>query len=91
MVTQSEETVQVAPTIKERLLSRFFVAKDIVGSDWKTTLSENDPFFDTKKGVDYLHSVSRAVHNPKLANVDRIERVTMALEKIANIKSIPVC
>lgn len=91
MAFPNEVTVQEVPTIKERLLSRFYAAKDVVGSRWRTILAENDPFFNTKIGGDYLASVTRAMYNPKLASPDRIERVTVALEKIANINAEPVC
>lgn len=91
MVTQNEQTVQVVPTIKERLLSRFYAAKNIVGSDWRTVLAESDPFFDSKIGGDYISSVTKAMYNPKLASADRIERVTISLEKAAKIKSEPIC
>jgi len=81
----------MVPTIKERLLKRFFKAKGIVGDGWKSALLKSDDYFDSKEGQDCIHSVSRAINDPRLANVDRIEKVTIALERIANIKSIPVC
>ena len=77
-------------TIKERLLIRFARAKDIVGANWRTELSEADPFFNTKLGVDYMRSVAQAHSSAGRGHVDRIERVTIALEKIAGIQNTPV-
>jgi len=53
-------------------------------------LAENDPFFNTKLGGDYLTSVAQAVSDSSRGNVDRIERVTVALEKVAGITPVSV-
>lgn len=74
-------------TIKERLLKRFIRARNVVGKNWRGVLAENDPFFNTKIGSDYLTSVAQAVSDSSRGNVDRIERVTVALEKSAGISS----
>jgi hypothetical protein len=76
--------------IKERLLKRFGRAKEIVGTNWRNELSATDPFFNTKTGVDYMRSVAQAYSNAGRGHVDRIERVTLALEKIARIQSPPI-
>ncbi|QRQ99938.1 hypothetical protein [Dyadobacter sandarakinus] len=78
------------PSIKERLLIRFVRSRDIVGKNWRRVLADKDPFFNTKVGGDYLTSVAQAVSDSTRGNVDRIERVTIALEKVAGIKSVPV-
>lgn len=77
-------------TIKERLLKRFIRARNLVGKNWRGVLAANDPFFNTKLGSDYLTSVAQAVSDSSRGNVDRIERVTVALEKMAGISSISV-
>lgn len=79
-----------APTIKERLLIRFGRARDKVGANWRDALAKSDPFFNTKIGSDYMRSVGQATSNNKRGNVDRIERVTIGLEKLAGIKSRPI-
>ncbi|GGB84880.1 hypothetical protein [Dyadobacter sediminis] len=77
-------------TIKQRLLQRFIRARNVVGKNWRGVLAANDPFFNTKRGSDYLTSVAQAVSDHSRGNVDRIERVTLALEKMAGITSNPV-
>jgi hypothetical protein len=77
-------------SIKERLLVRFIRSRNIVGKNWRSVLAARDPFFNTKLGSDYLTSVAQAVSDSSRGNVDRIERVTIALEKAAGINSTPV-
>ena len=77
-------------TIKERLLARFVTSRNIVGKNWRGVLAAHDPFFNTKLGGDYLTSVAQAVSDSSRGNVDRIERVTVALERVAGIKSVAV-
>lgn len=81
---------RVAAPIKQRLLLRFAKAKEIVGPKWRETLARDDPFFDTRTGEAYMRSVAQAFSDPKRGNVDRIEQVTLALEKIAGISSKPI-
>lgn len=76
--------------LKERIFKRFMVAKEKVGADWRTKLAESDPFFDSKKGADYMQSVARGISNKSLVSADRFERVTLALEKIAGIEGAPL-
>lgn len=47
-------------------------------------------FFDTSTGEAYVRSVAQAYSDPRRGNVDRIERVTLALEKIAGIGHLPI-
>lgn len=77
-------------SIKERLLVRFIRSRNIVGKGWRGVLAANDPFFNTKLGGDYLTSVAQAVSDSSRGNVDRIERVTIALEKVAGITPVPI-
>ncbi|KQS28126.1 hypothetical protein [Dyadobacter sp. Leaf189] len=77
-------------SIKERLLIRFVKSRNIVGKNWRGVLAAHDPFFNTKLGGDYLTSVAQAVSDSSRGNVDRIERVTLALEKAAGIRSVPI-
>ena len=77
-------------SIKQRLLVRFIKSRNIVGKNWRGVLAAHDPFFNTKLGGDYLTSVAQAVSDSRRGNVDRIERVTVALEKIAGIISKPI-
>ncbi|MBO9612285.1 MAG: hypothetical protein J7619_06295 [Dyadobacter sp.] len=76
--------------IKQRLLQRFAKAKEIVGPKWREKLALNDPFFDTRTGEAYMRSVAQAYSDAKRGHVDRIERVTLALERIAGIRSVPI-
>lgn len=71
--------------IKQRLLQRFAKAKGVVGSKWRESLAQHDPFFNTRMGEAYMRSVAQAYSDPKRGNVDRIERVTLGLEKIAGM------
>ncbi|WP_439558691.1 hypothetical protein [Dyadobacter sp.] len=77
-------------SIKERLLIRFVKSRNIVGKNWRGVLAANDPFFNTKLGGDYRPSVAQAVSDSSRGNVDRFERVTLALEKAAGIRSVPI-
>nr|WP_295928385.1 hypothetical protein [uncultured Dyadobacter sp.] len=77
-------------SIKERLLIRFIKSRNIVGKNWRGVLAMQDPFFNTKLGGDYLTSVAQAVSDSSRGNVDRIERVTVALEKAAGIPCVPI-
>ncbi|NIJ54000.1 hypothetical protein [Dyadobacter arcticus] len=77
-------------SIQERLLVRFIRSRKIVGKNWRSVLAEKDPFFNTKLGQDYLTSVAQAVSDSSRGNVDRIERVTIALEKAAGLSSVPI-
>ncbi|CAG5068523.1 hypothetical protein DYBT9623_01254 [Dyadobacter sp. CECT 9623] len=72
-------------SIKQRLLLRFAAAKKIVGYNWRDKLAKHDPFFNTRDGEAYMRSVGQAHSDPKRGHVDRIEAVTLALEKIAGI------
>ncbi|TLV03099.1 hypothetical protein [Dyadobacter luticola] len=87
---ESPVSVKAGPSIKERLLIRFIKSRAIVGKNWRGVLAARDPFFNTKLGSDYLTSVAQAVSDRSRGNVDRIERVTIALEKAAGIKSTPI-
>ncbi|MCE6992121.1 hypothetical protein [Dyadobacter sp. CY323] len=73
-------------TIKERLIKRFVVARDVLGKHWRDELAESDPFFNTKLGADFMGSVSQAISDTSRGHVDRIERVVVAMEKLAGIK-----
>ena len=82
------ETSSVQPAggpIKQRLLLRFAAAKKIIGNNWRDRLAQHDPFFNTRDGEAYMRSVGQAYSDPKRGHVDRIELVTLALEKIAGI------
>ncbi len=83
-------TDSTVTTIKERLLTRFGRAKEVVGGNWRNELAAADEFFNTKTGVDFMRSVAQAYSNAGRGHVDRIERVTLALEKIAGIQNPPV-
>lgn len=82
---QTSTGKQPAMPIKQRLLLRFTKARDIVGPRWREALAQRDPFFDTRTGEAYMRSVAQAVSDARRGHVDRIERVTMALECIAGI------
>ncbi|SEI73706.1 hypothetical protein SAMN05216327_103509 [Dyadobacter sp. SG02] len=76
--------------IKQRLLIRFAKAKTVVGPKWREMLAQNDAFFDTRTGEAYMRSVAQAFSDPKRGHVDRIEQVTLALERIAGINANPI-
>jgi hypothetical protein len=81
---------QAAISIKERLLIRLKRAKETVGPSWRQSLAEHDEFFDTLDGARCMDTVAQAFSNPRRGSVDRIARVTLALEKIAGIESPPI-
>ncbi|GAB2780612.1 hypothetical protein GCM10027275_25220 [Rhabdobacter roseus] len=87
---EANTEVQAGGSIKERLLSRFERAREAVGPHWRKALAEADAYFNTKAGYDTMMAVSGAASSPRQANVDRIERVTLALEKLAGIENGPV-
>ncbi|SDG81547.1 hypothetical protein SAMN04487996_123110 [Dyadobacter soli] len=76
--------------IKQRLLQRFAKARGVVGARWRESLAQHDPFFDSRIGEAYMRSVAQAHSDPRRGNVDRIERVTLALEKIAGLIPVPI-
>lgn len=78
-------------TIKERLVIRFKRAKAVVGQNWRIEMAKADPFFDSREGVNYMRSVAQEVSQVGRCNVNRLERVTLAMEKLAGIKSEPAC
>ncbi|MDF7822310.1 hypothetical protein P1X15_32150 [Runella sp. MFBS21] len=80
----------VVKSIRERLIERFVKARDQVGVDWRRQLSQVDEFFNTKEGADWMQGASSAVSSPRRASADRLERVVLALEKIADIQNPPV-
>lgn len=87
------ETIEIEPTVKkirERLIGRFVVAKDMIGERWKDELAKSDPFFNTLEGIRYAVGAINAVSNPSRINDDRLERVVLALEKLAGIQNGPV-
>lgn len=90
METNTSMIDSTVTTIKERLLLRFGRAKEVVGGNWRNELAAADDFFNTKTGVDFMRSVAQAYSNAGRGHVDRIERVTLALEKIAGIQNPPV-
>ncbi|MCE6989852.1 hypothetical protein [Dyadobacter sp. CY323] len=75
-------------TIKERLIMRFVVARDILGKDWRDELAENDPFFNTKLGLTLWDQYLKRFLTLQRGHVDRIERVVVAMEKLAGIKIV---
>ena len=90
MHMQTSSARQPAVPIKQRLLQRFIHAKGIVGVRWRDILARHDPFFNTRAGEAYMRSVAQAASDPRRGNVDRIERVTLALEIVAGIKEAPI-
>ncbi|MGG7664057.1 hypothetical protein [Dyadobacter sp. BHUBP1] len=73
-------------TIKDRLLRRFVPAKAVLGISWRRKIMVVDPFFLTEKGIKFMMSTAQAVSDQSRGNVDRIERVVIAMEKAAGIE-----
>jgi hypothetical protein len=73
-------------TIKSRLLVRFVASKTFLGKNWRVILAKNDPFFDTKAGNDFVAGTGQSLSASKSTNVDTIEQVVVAMEKIAGIE-----
>lgn len=90
MHMETSLTHLAAMPIKQRLLLRFKIAKEMVGPKWREKLAETDSFFDSRIGAAFMRSVAQAYSDPRRGNVDRIERVTMALESIAGITRPPI-
>ncbi|WP_426292033.1 hypothetical protein ACN9ML_18520 [Dyadobacter endophyticus] len=76
----------ICKPIKERLLERFNNARKIVGASWRQALAESDPFFNTLEGAGWMNQTTGAATKSTRISVDRIERVTLALEKVAGIQ-----
>lgn len=90
MIADTSQSELTAPTIKERLLNRFGRAKELAGSNWKDQLAKSEPFFDTREGEAWMRSVAQAFSDPTRGHVDRIERVTITLERIVGIENPPI-
>ncbi|MGG7664058.1 hypothetical protein [Dyadobacter sp. BHUBP1] len=71
--------------IAYRLLQRFVDARTVLGNDWHSALIASDPFFTTEKGKCYLTSIGRSLSDLKTGPVDHMERVIVAMEKLAGI------
>ena len=56
----------------------------------KIGLQDMTHFFNTRTGEAYMRSVGQALSDPKRGHVDRIERVTLALEEIAGVINIRI-
>ncbi|AEI46756.1 hypothetical protein [Runella slithyformis] len=80
----------VLKSIQDRLVDRFIIARDTVGPNWRKQLSEADEFFNTKVGADWMQGAASAVSSTRRASADRIERVVLALEKLAGIQNPPI-
>ncbi len=76
----------ICKPIKERLLDRFNKAREVVGVNWRQSLAQSDPFFNTLEGAGWMNQTTGAVSKSTRISVDRIERVTLALEKVAGIE-----
>ncbi|AXE21202.1 hypothetical protein DR864_27410 [Runella rosea] len=89
VIAKSIEQTALKP-IQDRLVDRFIYARDKVGADWRKQLSEADAFFNTKVGADWMHGAASAVSSTRRASADRLERVVLALEKLAGIQNPPI-
>lgn len=89
VIAKSIEQTALKP-IQDRLVDRFIYARDKVGADWRKQLSEADAFFNTKVGADWMQGAASAVSSTRRASADRLERVVLALEKLASIQNPPI-
>lgn len=76
----------IRPCIRGRLLCRFVAARKILGKRWRAKLAAFDPFFESGIGLSYATTTARAISVKTHGNVDRIERVVVAMEKIVGIE-----
>ena len=90
MDESSNSNERTVPTIKERLLERFRKAKEEVGPNWRKTLADHDPFFDSFDGAKHMETAAQVLSSGKRGSIDRIARVTKALEEIAGIEATPI-
>ncbi|MPR36516.1 hypothetical protein [Salmonirosea aquatica] len=90
MSESSNRNDQTVPTIKERLIERLKRAKEKAPSDWKKALADHDPYFDSYGGSKCMDAAANAISNGRRANIDRIARVTIALEEIVGIEPTPI-
>ncbi len=88
---ESTQLYEEVPPIKEQLIVRFLAAREALGKKWRTMLSEADPYFYTKPGVEDMTLVAAAtLKERRRGQVDRIKRVVLAMEKLAGIPHVPI-
>lgn len=75
-------------TIKDQLIVRFVAARDKLGSGWRDDLARNCPEFNTKEGVLAMTAAAAVVKDPNRSTVDRLKKVVIAMEQIAEGVSI---
>lgn len=84
------EIERTVKTIRERLIERFVRAREMVGETWRNQLAASDTHFNTLSGVRDMNQAASATNYPERINSDRLERVVLALEKLAEIQNGPV-
>jgi len=72
---------------KQQILSRFNAAYEIAGRDWKNlVVSVNPAGFNTKFGADALNRIMGDRVRGTRISVEKLEEITIALEKAIGIK-----
>lgn len=72
--------------IKETLFSRFKVARETVGSDWRTKLAKQDDYFNSLEGARVMEQAASTGNGRPRIGIDRLVRITKALEEVAGIE-----
>lgn len=81
-----------AEAIKDQLLKRGRIAKDKLGPKWRSEVKKVDLFFNSYEGFTYLNAFQTALgkSGTKRVSIERIHRVTKALEAAAGIPYKPI-
>ena len=77
-------------TIKERLIERFNSATMKIGTVWRVKLVAADPEFNSFDGGKLIQQTSVLGSRPASMNVDKLEKITLAVEKLAGMETEPV-
>lgn len=71
---------------KEQILSRFNAAYEIAGRDWKNLVVAVNQQFNTKAGADALNRIMGDRVRGTRISLEKLEEITIALEKAIGIK-----
>lgn len=79
-------------TVKSHLLERGRIAKEKIGKNWRKEAKKADSFFNSYEGFTYLNAFQTALgkSGTKRVSIERIHRVTRALEIAAGIPYKPI-
>lgn len=78
-------------TIKEELIVRLRAAREKLGDDWRKQLISNDEYFNSYEGAKIIEHASMAISSDKCRmGIDRLMKITKAMERLAGIEHVPI-